>query len=89
MKFPLSLPCMAALGVTLLCCSCVKGLIIESRQPVLRSAAVGTDEFEKVIVNTVKMPWTEGNYVETLVNGDQIFPSMLSDIRSASKSITF
>ena len=55
----------------------------------LRSAAVGTDEFEKVIVNTVKMPWTEGNYVETLVNGDQIFPSMLSDIRSASKSITF
>ena len=32
---------------------------------------------------------TEGNRVETLLNGDQIFRSMLDAIRSASKTITF
>ena len=31
----------------------------------------------------------EGNRVETLVNGDQIFDAMLKDIRAASKTITF
>jgi len=31
----------------------------------------------------------EGNRVETLVNGDQIFGAMLKDIRAASKTITF
>lgn len=31
----------------------------------------------------------EGNRVETLVNGDQIFAAMLGDIRAASKTITF
>jgi len=32
---------------------------------------------------------TEGNQVETLLNGDQIFGSMLDAIRSASKTLTF
>jgi cardiolipin synthase len=31
----------------------------------------------------------EGNKVETLLNGDQIFPAMLAAIRSAQKTITF
>lgn len=31
----------------------------------------------------------EGNRVETLLNGDQIFPAMLRAIRSASKTVTF
>ena len=31
----------------------------------------------------------EGNRVDVLVNGDEIFPAMLSAIRSAEKSITF
>ena len=30
-----------------------------------------------------------GNHVEVLINGDQIFPSMLSAIRAAQKTITF
>ncbi|MGJ9420198.1 phosphatidylserine/phosphatidylglycerophosphate/cardiolipin synthase family protein [Massilia sp. CMS3.1] len=34
-------------------------------------------------------PIIEGNKVETLVNGDQIFPSMLAAIRGAQKTITF
>ena len=31
----------------------------------------------------------EGNKVETLLNGDQIFPSMLAAIRAAKSTITF
>jgi len=34
-------------------------------------------------------PFVEGNRVETLLNGDQIFPPMLEAIRSARVSITF
>jgi phosphatidylserine/phosphatidylglycerophosphate/cardiolipin synthase-like enzyme len=31
----------------------------------------------------------DGNRVETLLNGDQIFPAMLAAIRAAKKTITF
>ena len=34
-------------------------------------------------------PIIEGNKVETLLNGDQIFPAMLTAIRGAQKTITF
>jgi hypothetical protein len=34
-------------------------------------------------------PILEGNKIEVLLNGDQIFPSMLEAIRSAKKTITF
>jgi cardiolipin synthase len=34
-------------------------------------------------------PILEGNKVEVLLNGDQIFPAMLDAIRSAEKTITF
>lgn len=34
-------------------------------------------------------PLVEGNKVEVLVNGDQIFPAMLKAIREAKKTITF
>jgi cardiolipin synthase len=30
-----------------------------------------------------------GNHVQTLVNGDEIFPAMLAEVRGAKKSITF
>ncbi len=31
----------------------------------------------------------QGNHVQTLVNGDEIFPAMLAEVRAAKKSITF
>jgi len=88
-RFPITLLPLTTLGIALLASSCVRGLRIESRQPVDRLAAVGTGEFEETAVHTVRMPWTDGNHVETLLNGHEIFPSMLSDIKSARKSITF
>ncbi len=89
MKAPLTLPCITAIGLSLLCSSCVRGLLVEMKQPVDRLAAVGSNAFEEASTKAVKAPWTDGNHVEILVNGDEIFPSMLGDIKSAQKSITF
>lgn len=89
MKLQLSLSCMTALGLSLLCSSCIRGLRVEMRQPVDRLAAVGSNAFEEASSKAVKAPWTDGNHVKILVNGDEIFPSMLGDIKSAQKSITF
>lgn len=80
---------MTALGLSLLCSSCIRGLRVEMRQPVDRLAAVGSNAFEEASSKAVKAPWTDGNHVKILVNGDEIFPSMLGDIKSAQKSITF
>jgi cardiolipin synthase len=87
--FRMVFTCIAALASVLLNSSCVRGLIVEYKQPVDRLAAVGTPAFEKTAQEVLKTPWLDGNHVETLLNGDQIFPSMLRDIRSAKKSITF
>ena len=84
-----SLPCIAAVGIAVLSSSCIRGLRVEMRQPVDRLAAVGTTRFEAVAADTVNTPWTSGNHVEILVNGDEIFPAMLNDIKTAKKSISF
>jgi cardiolipin synthase len=39
--------------------------------------------------NVLGTPFSGGNRITTLVNGDQIFPAMLRAIRGAEKSVTF
>lgn len=53
--------------------------------------AYGTDDpqFVRSLSGLLGPPLTSGNRVTALVNGVQIFPSMLEAIRSARKSITF
>ena len=46
-------------------------------------------EFRRSLSSLLGPPLVEGNHVETLVNGDQIFPAMLAAIRSARSTITF
>ncbi|RZL39585.1 MAG: cardiolipin synthase B [Rubrivivax sp.] len=46
-------------------------------------------EFRRSLSALLGPPLVEGNQVETLVNGDQIFPSMLAAIRSAQKTVNF
>ncbi len=46
-------------------------------------------ESRKVLEQTVGIPFTEGNYIAVLKNGDQIFPSMLTAIQEAKQSIDF
>ncbi len=44
---------------------------------------------EPLLEEAVKTPVLENNCVETLVNGDQIFPAMLQDIGHAKREICF
>lgn len=46
-------------------------------------------EFRRSLSALLGPPIVEGNQVETLVNGDAIFPAMLKSIRSARRTITF
>ena len=46
-------------------------------------------EFKRALSSLLGPQMVEGNTVETLLNGDQIFPSMLDAIRSAKSTITF
>lgn len=79
----------AAAALVCAAVSCSPGPQLARSQPIETAAATGTKQFEKAIAYTSKMPWTSGNHIETLVNGDQFFPLMLSAIRSAKKTITF
>tara|TARA_R110000868_G_scaffold235273_8_gene489101 strand:+ start:6177 stop:7319 length:1143 start_codon:yes stop_codon:yes gene_type:complete len=46
-------------------------------------------ESRKVLEQTIGIPFTEGNTIEILKNGDEIFPTMLDAIDESSKSIDF
>ena len=46
-------------------------------------------EFRRALSSLLGPPIVEGNKVDTLLNGDQIFPAMLAAIRSAKTTITF
>ncbi len=54
-----------------------------------RLYTIGDPQFRRSLSVLLGPPILEGNQVETLVNGDQIFPSMLEAIRSATRTITF
>ncbi len=58
-------------------------------QPIEHRYDVGSPQFLRsmgVLLGPALLP---GNKVETLVNGDRIFPAMLEAIRSAKRSVTF
>jgi cardiolipin synthase len=46
-------------------------------------------EFRRALSSLLGPQLVDGNHVETLVNGDRIFPAMLAAIRSAQRTITF
>lgn len=60
---------------------------IESR--LTRQYDTNDPQFRRSLGVLLGPPILEGNKVEVLLNGDQIFPAMLKAIRSAEKSITF
>ncbi|MDB5748383.1 MAG: cls [Massilia sp.] len=55
----------------------------------IRQYDVHDAQFRRSMGVLLGPPIIEGNRVEALLNGDQIFPSMLAAIRGAQKSITF
>ena len=54
-----------------------------------RLYTIEDDEFQRTMGLMMGPAVIGGNHVEALINGDQIFPSMLAAIRAAQKTITF
>ncbi|MFC5050559.1 phosphatidylserine/phosphatidylglycerophosphate/cardiolipin synthase family protein [Rubritalea spongiae] len=54
-----------------------------------RAPEVSDAEFREDTTVELESTWTEGNEVETLVNGGEYFPAMLDAVKSAQKTITF
>jgi cardiolipin synthase len=50
---------------------------------------VADPQFQRSMSALLGPPMVDGNRVETLINGEQIFPAMLAAIRAGKKSITF
>lgn len=59
------------------------------RHEIFADYAVGDDVFVRMMGNLFGPPLLKGNKVSAFENGDQIFPALLSAIRSAQRTITF
>ena len=51
--------------------------------------SISNPGFSHSIAKTAQTPWTEGNKIETLVNGDAFYPKIPQAIQDAKHSITF
>lgn len=51
--------------------------------------ALASQQFDEAMEQEAKAAWTEGNQIDTLVNGGEYFPVMLEAVKSAKKTITF
>ena len=59
------------------------------RSRIVADYAPGDDTFVRTMGNVLGPPLLHGNEVTLLQNGDEIFPAMLTAIRSAERTITF
>jgi cardiolipin synthase len=102
MRFPFSSAAgrkgkIVAIGVAGILASLVVMLLVinfssgekQITQQVARLYTVDDPQFQRTMGAMLGPQILDGNRFQTLLNGDQIFPSMLEAIRSAQKSITF
>ena len=80
--FPAALCSVAAL------CMLLTGCATPRLRPLSSGTAV-TREFADELGRRMGAPMVESNRVTTLINGNEIFPAMLREIREATNSITF
>ncbi|CAN5467946.1 phospholipase D-like domain-containing protein [soil metagenome] len=59
------------------------------RHQIKANYAVGDDVFVRTMGHLLGPPLVDGNRIQSLENGEQIFPAMLEAIRSAQHTITF
>lgn len=69
--------------------SCTLKIGKQARQEITPLYSAASPEFRQSAGSLLGPNFVPGNNITTLVNGDQIFPAMLSAIRSAKKSINF
>jgi cardiolipin synthase len=88
-KLPLILWTVAATAaVTLLAINFTVGET-QITERVTHTYAIADPQFQRSMGVLLGPPLVDGNRVDTLVNGREIFPAMLTAIRSARKTITF
>lgn len=71
---------------------CVLNLSLGNKQidkPLVRRHSVMDPAFERTVGAVLTPQLVSGNRIQTLLNGDQIFPAMLSALQNAKTSITF
>jgi cardiolipin synthase A/B len=61
----------------------------EIKERVTHSYAISDPQFQRSMSALLGPPLVDGNRIDTLLNGNQIFPAMLEAIDHAKKSITF
>src|SRR5688572_33395644 len=59
------------------------------RVPIQTDYTVHDPAFQQSISHHLHAPLVEGNKIQELINGVEIFPAMLNAIRNASNTITF
>src|SRR2546430_16504643 len=79
----------ALLFALVFCNGCAMKLGKQPRQEVASLYSAQAPEFRQSAGSLLGPNFVAGNSVTTFVNGDQIFPAMLSGIRSAKRSINF
>ncbi len=56
--------------------------------PVVAAYSVSDPSFPRALSHLLAAPWVAGNRIESLENGDEVFPAMLAAIRAARHTIT-
>lgn len=80
-------PCLVLTGMVLAGCAAQEGKVVTQEVAPIYSAA--TPAFRQATGSLLGGNFLPGNNITTLVNGREIFPAMLSAIRSAKRSIDF
>ena len=83
------LTCERILFIVVVCAAtgCAMKLGKQPRQEVASLYSAQSPEFRQAAGSLLGPNFVDGNSISTLVNGDEIFPAMLSAIRSARRSI--
>ncbi len=88
-KLPLILVTVAATAVLILLAVNFSVGETQITERVTHTYAIADPQFQRSMGVLLGPPLVDGNRVDTLVNGREIFPAMLTAIRSARKTITF
>src|SRR5262249_15968969 len=80
-------PAVPLMIAALLLPGCAMKLGKQPRQEIQSLYSARTPEFQQAAGSLLGPDFVGGNSISTLVNGDEIFPAMLSAIRSAKRSI--
>ena len=73
--------------ITTLCAGCAMKVGKQPREEVSSLYSAASPEFRQSAGSLLGPNFVGGNSISTLINGDEIFPAMLSAIRSAKRSI--